>query len=328
MPAKSSLSRIKQLLKSAFDGHRLSLSRLLTLIENQDSGIPELLKSVFPKTGKALIWGITGPPGAGKSTLVDQILRVARKDGKKVCVLAIDPTSPFSGGAVLGDRVRMQDHAEDPGVFIRSVGTRGKRGGLSRATREAVMLMDAMGFDLILVETAGVGQTEFDVMHVAQTVMVVLVPESGDVIQAMKAGILEIANLFVVNKSDRPESDLMVKELIQMVSLQLGSEHGADHASGHAKEWSPPVLKTIAHRGVGADEVYAGAMKHSQFLKQGKGWLKKREEFAYFEIADILIEKVGLRLSKFVNSSAGKSVLKKVATNKLDPYSASIKIFK
>jgi LAO/AO transport system kinase len=206
--------------KKALLGDTLSIARLLSKIENRSPELPSLMRQIYPKTGGARVIGITGPPGAGKSTLVDRLTALIRKNLKqKVAIVAVDPSSPFSGGAILGDRIRMQNHTGDAGVFIRSLGTRGKHGGLSHSTKEVVLALDACGFDWILVETAGVGQTELDVLRLAQTVLVVVVPESGDSIQVMKAGLMEIADVFSVNKSDRPEADKMVRELVTMVSL-------------------------------------------------------------------------------------------------------------
>ena len=199
-----------------------ALARLITLVENREPNIEKAIAAIYPHTGNAHLLGITGPPGAGKSTLTDKLIRVARSQGKKVGIVCIDPSSPFSGGAILGDRIRMQEHAADNDVFIRSIGTRGGQGGLSRSTQEVAMLLDAAGYDLVILETAGVGQTELGILEVAQSIVVVLVPESGDDIQMMKAGILEIADLLVVNKCDRQGSDHIVKELRAM---QIGRAH-------------------------------------------------------------------------------------------------------
>ncbi|MCC6129647.1 MAG: methylmalonyl Co-A mutase-associated GTPase MeaB [Acidobacteria bacterium] len=233
-----------------------------------ESGLPqfrELLALLYPRTGRARITGFTGSPGAGKSTLTAAMARLARKEQKRVGIIAVDPTSPFSGGAILGDRIRMQDLYTDPGVLIRSMATRGQFGGLARATADAVDILDASGFDEILVETVGVGQDEVEVFQLAETCVVVLTPGMGDDIQAIKAGLMEVADIFVVNKSDREGADRVVLEIMQM--LEMG-EHG---------EWLPPVLKTIAKDGTGVAALRAEVAKHQEFAR-GDGFAARRRE--------------------------------------------------
>ncbi len=241
-----------------------AIARAISWAERGYERFPELLRLLYPRTGRARVVGLTGAPGAGKSTLTAALARLAREEGKRVGIVAVDPSSPFTGGAILGDRIRMQDLYTDPGVLIRSMATRGQLGGLSRATADAVDVLDAAGFDEILVETVGVGQDEVEIFRLAESCVVVLTPGMGDDIQAIKAGLMEVADLFVVNKADREGADRVVAEVSQM--LELG-EHGA---------WVPPVLKSVARVGKGVSELRAELERHRQFLLGEEGLGRRR----------------------------------------------------
>jgi len=305
------------------------------------SSAREILSTLHSHTGHAHIVGVTGNPGSGKSTLVDQLITQARKEGQKVGVVAIDPTSPFTGGAILGDRVRMQGHASDPEVFIRSLATRGQLGGLSRSTLDIVRVMDAMGKDLILIETVGVGQDEIEVTRAAHTSVVVVVPGLGDEIQAIKAGILEIADIFVVNKSDRPGADKTAQELRMMVELfapdpglLINSAELAHHhplfqhaprgvAQGREKKgWELPILLTVAARGEGIEALSASIKGHHQSLKDSGGLLLREEERARSELVgvleNLLLEEALARLGKGYEVIGEMS--KRIALRQADPY--------
>ncbi len=276
------------LAQRVLEGDVRAASRLMRLIDDRDPKATHELRALFPHTGKAYVVGITGAPGAGKSTLTDRLVAHWRKAGKKVGVIAVDPTSPFTGGAILGDRIRMQSHATDPEVFIRSLATRGHLGGLSRATGDAVKVMDAMGKDLVIVETVGVGQDEIDIAQLAHTTVLVLVPGMGDDIQAIKAGILEVADVFAVNKADLEGADRVVRELTAMLELRHAVQPRLSHDAHHQlsgspatrseqkAEWEPPIQKVVATKDQQVDALIAAIEKHRQWL-ESSGELKQRE---------------------------------------------------
>jgi len=290
------------------------------LIRDVDDGMPEVrdvLKALYPHTGKAYIIGITGAPGVGKSTLVDQMVAHLRKRGKTVGVLAVDPTSPFSGGAILGDRVRMQRHSVDPEVFIRSLATRGHFGGLTQSTRSAIDILDAMGKDVILVETVGVGQDEVDVMRSVHSTVIVVIPGMGDGIQALKAGILEVGDIFLINKSDRDGADKTLNELQLMIEM--------DQKKFDRGFWKPPILKIEAVFDKGVDDFLDAVDQHAQYLEQTEGGLKSRRspDKVRQEMVDMikarLVEEV---LDKLTESGDFDHAVDAIVKGDLDPYTA------
>ena len=292
-------------------------ARLMRLVDDaQPSAEPEL-RAIFPHTGRAQIVGITGNPGAGKSTLVDRLIAHLRLRGKTVGVLAVDPTSPFTGGAILGDRIRMQDHALDEGVFIRSLATRGQLGGLSRATSDCVRVLDAMGKDVVLIETVGVGQDEVEVCRLAHTTVVVVVPGLGDDIQAIKAGILEVADLFAVNKADREGSDRTVRDLRGMLELS--------HAllpEGGEPGWEIPILKTVAARDEGTAELWEAVERHHAHLRSGPGLLAREALRARVELVELLRTRLLRDALQRLESRGGQlaDLALRIAKRELDPY--------
>ena len=295
-------------------GDRVALAKLMTRVENETGDVASVMARVYPRLGHADTIGVTGPPGAGKSTLVDRLIGKFRGRDETVGVVAVDPSSPFSGGAVLGDRIRMQNHALDPAVFIRSLSTRGRRGGLARATRQIAHLLDAFGKDRIIIETVGVGQTELDIMELARTVVVVLVPEAGDTVQVMKAGLLEIAHVFVVNKADREGAMRMKTELQTMLQLRPNPE------------WEVPVLLTEAHVDRGVDELVAAIEAHRAHRAarlDGRVAEKHRER----EFLDVLDGELRARLEDRIDAEASP-LLARVRRGEIDPYTATREVLR
>jgi LAO/AO transport system kinase len=299
-------------------GSRLALSRAITAIENEYDDAVEIMQKIYGSTGKAYVLGITGPPGAGKSTLTDKIAKAYRAMGKTVGIIAIDPTSPFSGGAILGDRIRMSELTLDEGIFIRSMGTRGSLGGLSRKTADTIKLMDAAGKDIILVETVGVGQSEVDIVKTADTTIVVMVPGLGDDIQAIKAGILEIGDVFAINKADREGVDKVYREIEMM--LDLNQEKVL---------WRPPVKKVIASQNEGVTELLEAIDQHKNWLSESGELSVRRNERIKTELLAILNEHIGRYiLAKVTQNGQFDELLHSVEAREVDPYSAVQNIIK
>lgn len=298
--------------KNVLDGQKLAISRAISFIENGTDEATEIIKKLYSHTGKAHVIGITGPPGAGKSTLTDKLIKAYRNKGKTVGVVAVDPTSPYSGGAILGDRIRMMDISMDEGVFIRSMATRGSLGGLSSKTADAAKVLDAAGYDVVIIETVGVGQSEVDIVKTADTTLVVLVPGLGDDIQAIKAGILEIGDIFVINKADRDGADRLHVEIEMM--LDLNEEKSA---------WRPPISQTIASRDEGIADLVENIDAHMEFLVQTGELKVRREERVKTEFLAMLMEELGKRVLGPLNKDHRlDDLVKKLASRESDPFTS------
>lgn len=299
------------LVDAALAGDRSATAKLITLVENGGELAAQAVARLYPHTGNTYTVGITGAPGAGKSTLTDKLIRRIRRDGVEVGVLAIDPSSPFTGGAILGDRVRMQDHATDPGVFIRSMATRGHLGGLTLATPQAVRVLDATGRPWVLIETVGVGQVEVEVAGAADTTVVVVNPGWGDSVQANKAGLLEIADLFVINKADRPGADEAAHDLEVMLELStLG-------------DWRPPILRTVANTGDGIDELWDAICLHRAFVEADGRLQQQRVTRLHDELRSIIAERLDARAGAICSGPLFEEMAAKVVDRTLDPYAAA-----
>ena len=299
---------MEKLLNNAFKGDPRSIGRLISLVEADTPSAKEIMKQIYPRTGKAKVIGITGSPGAGKSTFVDRLIEQFKADNMKVGVIAIDPSSPFTGGAILGDRLRMQSHALDEGVFIRSMGSRGHLGGVSRATHEAALILDACGFDVVLIETVGVGQSEVDIIKIADTVVLVLVPGMGDDVQIMKAGIMEIADTFVVNKADKEGADKVAADV--QVMLKMLKE----------KEWVPPVTLVSSQNNTGIEEVKNNLNEHWNFLHTSTEGKKRRFIQLEMEVEAILRGEISILTEKIWKKRKDTGILEDLASRKADPY--------
>ncbi len=300
---------MKELVEKALAGDHISIGRVITIVEGGGKEGIELLRELYPFTGKAYYLGITGAPGVGKSTLVDKLIYHLRGKDKKIGVIAIDPTSPFTGGAFLGDRLRMQRHATDPGVFIRSMGSRGALGGLSKATADVAKVLDACGFDYIIIETVGAGQNEVDIVKTADTVILVLVPGMGDEIQVIKAGIMEIGDIFVVNKSDKDGADRLAREL--KVWLEFGYKES---------EWVPPVIMTIAEDGTGVDKLVEEIERHQSYLRNSGKFLERRKTRVESELKVALEEKIRKQVENLLEEEILRRYVERILAKEIDPY--------
>lgn len=304
---------MSDLAQEVIKGNHRAIARAISLVENNRSAAQEMMKKIFAHTGESIIVGITGSPGSGKSTLVDQMASILRKNEKKIGIVAVDPSSPFSGGAILGDRIRMMQHSVDPEIFIRSMATRGQLGGLAKATGEAIAVLEAAGKDFILVETVGVGQDEVEVVKLADIILVILIPGAGDEIQVFKAGIMEIADIFILNKADSPLADRTEKQLKAMLDLGL------------VGKTPPPVIKTVATEGKGVDklikEIDKLVMDKDQELRDSR---KKR--LIPWMLMDIISEKIYHSVTQNIKASEFEDFIERIHRREIDPYTVADEI--
>jgi LAO/AO transport system kinase len=329
---------VNTLIEQALSGRRRALARLITLVENDQKAAREIIQRVYARTGQAHLIGVTGSPGSGKSTLVNEMAKALREDGRTVGIVAVDPSSPFSGGALLGDRVRMRDLAGDPGIFIRSMASRGSLGGLARTTGNVVRLLDAVGYERILIETVGAGQAEVDIAATAHTTLVIEAPGMGDEIQTIKAGILEVADILVVNKADRPGADRTLRALRAMLQMSAGGrseEHVLHHGqmmrsdpagdgrvAAETGSWRVPVVATVATEGKGIAELMTAVNGHLASLKAGGGWRAREVARSRQEVGQLLREEFIARLTATLPAEVREAVIASVAARQIDPYTA------
>jgi LAO/AO transport system kinase len=300
---------IQPLVDQVRAGDPRALARAISTVENRAPGGSELLKALFPHSGHARILGLTGPPGAGKSTLVDQLARHYRKENRTVGIIAVDPTSPYTGGAILGDRIRMQGHFADPGIYIRSMATRGSLGGLARTTADVATVLDASGRDLVMIETVGVGQDEVDIVRLADVTIVILVPGMGDDVQTIKAGIMEIADIFVINKSDREGAERVEREIRTLQSLAVRSDN-----------WTPPIVKTVASEGAGVAELAAAIRDYEAYLEKANLVLQKKVQNWQNRLVEMLRDALLEKARGQLTNGAVAGYAAEVAGHKRDPY--------
>ncbi len=298
-------------------GDRRSLARAISIVEDGGTQASQLVRKMFAFSGKAHLIGVTGSPGVGKSTLVDALIAQIRQEGLKVGVLAVDPTSPFTGGAILGDRIRMQDHTLDKNVFIRSMANRGHSGGTALATYDAVRMLEASGYDVVIIETVGVGQSELAIAQTADTTILVLMPGSGDEIQAIKSGIMEIGDIFVVNKADHPGADKTVTEVLQSLELSNGKS-----------KWRQPVLQAVAETGKGVDQVWQAVKDHKTYLESSGTLIDKRKAKAEAELEELVADIARSNLKASLEQSHVKDLLAQVLDRKTDPHTAAENLIK
>ena len=313
---------------SARRGNPRAIARLITRVESSPAAAQTIVRALHAHTGQAHIVGITGSPGSGKSSLVNELAKSFRRDGRRVGIVAVDPTSPFTGGALLGDRVRMRDLSGDEGIFVRSMASRGSLGGLARATQAVVKVLDAAGYEVILVETVGAGQAEVDIARAAHTAVVLEAPGMGDDVQSIKAGILEIADILVVNKADQPGANRTVKSLEMMLHLAMPAESDIrHHDAADTAGWTVPVMRTTATTGAGVAELVGMIDRHRDYVRESGGWAARERARSQAEIERLLRDRFIDEMAARVPSAARDELIRAVAERRLDPYTAAERLF-